>query len=324
MIYFVLGMAFAAVIDREARNLLQHPALLLALAIAGLLIVPNILWNLDNGFATFLHTGDNVRGSGLRLDPLIGIEFIATQFAVFGPIAFTVLLAAAFAFGRDAKTRPERLMLAFAIPVLVIVSVTAFATRAHPNWAAAAFVPGAVVVAAFLVRRSAWRLLAANAAIGLLVQIALIASDPFADRVSIPGLAKPDVYERTMGWRALGAEADRIARNAGTQTTVAESRGDIASLLYYHADGIDRVRAWPPAGFPRHHFEMTRPLTAQSPEPVLMISRCPAADRLAAYFADVMPLGRFEAPTGPTTARGYFAFRLSGVRGPLGPLGRCR
>jgi hypothetical protein len=40
-------------------------------------------------------------------------------------------------------------------------------------------------------------------------------------------------------------------------------------------------------------------------------------------FTGVEPLGSFEAPTGPTTARTYFAFKLEGWRSPMRPLSGC-
>ncbi len=97
MIYFLLGVAIATVIDRDARMLMRSPSLWLALPIALIIIAPNILWNIDNGLATFRHTGDNIQGGGIAFNPLKGLEFIAAQFIVFGPIVFAVLLRA---FGR--------------------------------------------------------------------------------------------------------------------------------------------------------------------------------------------------------------------------------
>jgi hypothetical protein len=54
------------------------------------------------------------------------------------------------------------------------------------------------------------------------------------------------------------------------------------------------------------------------------VSFCSSAARLAEHYATVEPLGRFETPTGPTSKRGYFAFRLAGVKNAIAPLGPCR
>src|SRR3954452_15962527 len=46
MIYFLLGVAIATFIDRDARTLMRSPSLWLALPIALIIIAPNILWNI--------------------------------------------------------------------------------------------------------------------------------------------------------------------------------------------------------------------------------------------------------------------------------------
>src|SRR5262249_11473759 len=216
MIYFLLGVALAAVTDRDARALLRSPALWLALAIATIVIMPNILWNIENGFATFRHTGDNIQGGGIELSPLKGLEFIAAQFAVFGPVVFAVLIYAIVRFGSRETSRADRLMLAFALPPLVLVTATGFVTRALANWAAPAFISATVVVTAMLLRGRAWKWMAVSLAVGATVQAALIVGDTAATRLNVPVLG--DVYRRTLGWRALGERAGTLARSAGART----------------------------------------------------------------------------------------------------------
>jgi hypothetical protein len=144
-----------------------------------------------------------------------------------------------------------------------------------------------------------------------------------ATRLHVPWLAKGDVYNRTLGWRALGERAGELARRAGTRTIVGELRDDEASLIYYLRDQPEQVLAWQRGPAPEHQFEMTRAFTDAAPQPVLFVSRCSLSTRLFVQFASVEPLGQFEAPTGPRSVRTYFAFKLDGRRGPLRPLGGC-
>jgi 4-amino-4-deoxy-L-arabinose transferase-like glycosyltransferase len=323
MIYFVLGGAVAAWLDPDARRLLRTPAPWLALLIAALIIAPNILWNIENGLATFKHTGDNIQGGGMVFDPLKGLEFLAAQFVVFGPVVFAVLLVALFKIASPEISRTDRLMLAFVIPPLVLVTGTGFVTRALANWAAPAFVSAIIVVVAILIRRGAWKWLAFSLGLGVVAQVAFIVGDAAATRVHLPWLAKGDVYSRTLGWRALGQRTGELARRVGARTIVGEVRDDEASLIYYWRDQPEQVRAWQRGPVPDHHFEITRALTDAAPQPLLFVSRCSSSDRLHAQFATVEPVGEIQAPTGPTTARTYFAFKLEGPRGPIRPLGGC-
>lgn len=322
--YFVLGAAIAAFIDRDARAMLRRPEPWLALLIGVIVLSPNIWWNIDNGFATLRHTGDNIQGSGIALSPFKGLEFIASQFGVIGPVIFAMLLVLLTRMASPTVSRADSLMLAFAIPALALVTATGFITRANANWAAPSFVSAVIVVTAVLVRRAAWRWIAAGIALGAVAQVALLIGDSLADRLSVPGLAKPDLYARTLGWRALGDAAGRLAERAGARTIVAEQRDDEASLMYYQRNGGRPVLAWPTGPTPEHQFDLTRRFTAGAPAPALFITHCGATERLTRQFAQVEPLGGFAAPTGPTTTRDYVAFKLSAPRGAIVPLGPCR
>ena len=179
------------------------------------------------------------------------------------------------------------------------MTATAFVTRANANWAASAFISANVLVAAVLVRHAAWRWIAVSIAIGVIAQIALLIGDANARRISLPLLAKPDVYARTMGWRSLGEEVDKLARPAGARTIAAEQRDVVASLLYYQRDNGRVVLSWPTSLVPNHHFDLTRRLTAAAPEPVLFVTHCGSTARLARHYRNVEPLGRFETRSRP-------------------------
>jgi 4-amino-4-deoxy-L-arabinose transferase-like glycosyltransferase len=323
MIYFVLGIAAAAVIDRDARALLRSPSLWLAAAVGVAFVMPNVIWNAQHSFVTLTHVGHNIQGDGAAFSPLKGLEFFASQFAVFGPVTFSVLLIVLVRVMKPEIGRADRLMLCFAVPTLLLVTATAFVTRANGNWAAPAFISANVLVAAVLVRHGAWRWIAVSIAIGVIAQIGLLIGDANARRISLPLLPKPDVYSRTMGWRSLGEEIDKLARPAGVRTVAAEQRDVVASLLYYQRDNGRVVLSWPTSPVPNHHFDLTRRLTAAAPDPVLFVTHCPSTARLARQYRNVEPLGQFETRAGPNSTRGYFAFKLSGPVAEIGPIDGC-
>jgi hypothetical protein len=218
----------------------------------------------------------------------------------------------------------DRLLLAFAIPPLLLVTGTAFVTRAFANWAAPAFISGVVLVTAILVRRDAWKWLRLSLGIGVAVQIVLLVGDTIATRLHIPGFANGDVYHRTLGWRSLGEQAGAIAQRVGAKAIVGAERDDEASLLYYWRDKPEPVLAWPTGPVANHQFDITRALTNDTPLPILFVSRCGDGTRLAGQFANVELAGVFGTPTGPTTRRTYYAFRLDGLLGAILHLPGCR
>lgn len=323
MLYFLMSIAIAALFDAGTRSLLRRPQTWMAFAIAALLIAPNIAWNAGHGFVTFEHTGGNIGGGGWHFDLLQGLEFPASQFAVFGPIAFGALIATLLRWRAANPTADDRLMLAFALPLLGLVTAVGFVRGANGNWAAPAFISAAVVTTAVLGRNGLWAWVKAGVVIGILVQLSLLVTDTVADRMHLPGIAKGDVYARTMGWRALGAEAARLARSQQAATVAGEGRDELAALFYYLRDEKVEVKAWRVGAAPDHYFDATHPLTSAAPEPVLFVSSCGSTARLARSFATVTPLGDFTARSGPTSERRFFAFRLQGARAATAPLGGC-
>jgi hypothetical protein len=84
------------------------------------------------------------------------------------------------------------------------------------------------------------------------------------------------------------------------------------------------VLVWPKGNDAENHFERTIPLTDAEGGTLLLVTGCPSQSRLEKFYRTVAPLGSFDARTGPTTFRRYFAFKLSGSRGVIEPLGDCR
>src|SRR5262249_44837159 len=136
MLYFILCAAVAAVVDREARALATRPQTLLALAIAGLVLLPNVYWNFANDFQTLRHTGDNVTGDGLQLQLSAAAGFIGAQFGVAGPIVFAAFLVIQVLALRETADVRDKLMLAFATPPMLLIVLLSFVRSPNANWAA--------------------------------------------------------------------------------------------------------------------------------------------------------------------------------------------
>lgn len=321
--YFVLGIALACWFDPPTRALLRQRAFWGAMALALLALAPNIVWNMFNGFVTIRHTGDNIEGAGIQFSAVNGVEFILSQFAVFGPFIFAAFLVALLAWLHDPWQRADRVMVAFALPPLVLVAITGFITKANANWAAPSIVPLTIVAMALLVRREQWRWIYATVALGLFIQVVLPLADANAARVSLPFLKNPDVYWRTYGWDALAKEVERSARENGARSIAADRRDVVANLVYYTRNSGLPVKSWPFTGQPVHHFDIERPVNAATPEPLLYVSWCALPRRLLDHFDSVEVLPLVKAQAGPHTTRTFAAFKLTKYKGGGAPTGPC-
>jgi hypothetical protein len=253
------------------------------------------------------------------------LEFILSQFVVIGPIVFGIFLVIVVRVPWRNLPRADRLLMSFATPPLALVAAVAFAHGANANWAAPAFVPAALVATAVMVRRKLWGLLTASLCIGLAAQLLLAAGDALADRLTLPLLGKnADIYRKTMVGRSLGQAVGDFAWRFDTPTVVAEEHYELSLLLYYLRNDHLHAFLWPSGAPAESYYDVEYVLPNDAPRPILLVSQCPVAARLAQYYEDVEPLGRFDVRTGPTSARFFFAFKLDQPRGPIGALAKCQ
>jgi 4-amino-4-deoxy-L-arabinose transferase-like glycosyltransferase len=324
MAYFLLGMMLAAFFERRALVLLKSRVVWVTFAIAAVIIAPNLLWLAQHNWASLRNIVSVIQSDEIKTwtpGPLL--EFFAAQFAVFGPVVFTVLLIAIARFRSPPEIPAGRLMLAFAIPPIAIIALIALISHAYANWAAPAVVSATIFAAAILVSREAWCWLAFSLGLGALAQAALLFGDASAYSVAIPFMppGKSDVYNRTLGFRALGDGVGRFAAQTGAATIVGENRYTVAGLLYYQRNTLLPILAWPSANSPS--FELTRPLTVAAKPPVLFVTGCPFAKRLYLFYDSVEMIGEIHAPTGPTSKRNYAVFKLEGANREPTALPEC-
>lgn len=333
MIYFVVSIVAVSWVDPRARALWRGSAIWLAPIVALIVFAPNLIWNAAHNWATFRSTEGNIVGTGFHFDPLAALGFIASQFAVCGPIIFAVFLIVIVRRSKrdadagdhttpDDSSAADRVLLWFALPPLLLVTIVSLFSSAKANWAAPALISMTILAVALLVRWERWRWLYVSLALGVILQLALFVGDARADKISIGFLPQPDVYQRTMGWKALSDVVRQTAMNHGARTISAEQNGVVASLLYYLRNDRWPIRAWSTSRVPANQFEFDRPLTAEAPEPVLFLSDRSSVERLAEYYSTLEPLPLIEVASGPHSVRRLFAFRLSGARNRIDPLKR--
>ncbi|MGZ6014683.1 MAG: 4-amino-4-deoxy-L-arabinose transferase, partial [Phenylobacterium sp.] len=211
----------------------------LAAAACLLVVGPNLAWNAAHGFATFQHTAADAHWAGRSLfDTAELCRFLAEQFVVFGPIPFAVLvIGAGLMAWRRRLEAADILLLCFTLPPIVIVAAQAFVSRANANWSGASYLPGAILVAAWLVRWRTRKLMIAT--IGL--QAALAAA--FVIGVMSPrivdSLGGSNALKRARGWDQTAQVIVRRARAeqlGGLSAVAVNNRFLYDALAYYGRD----------------------------------------------------------------------------------------
>lgn len=317
MAWFLVSAAIYFWLTPDARRLLKDARLWLALALGFMILVPNIVWNAQHSFATVGHTAENANWQGVPFHPLKALEFVGAQFGVFGPILFGALLVITWRAARQTAPPPDRLLLAFTWPVLAIIIVQAFLSRAHANWAAVSYVAATLLVTATMIRNLDWRWLNASLALHFALVVAIAAAAALAGRVGLPLEAEP--FQRTLGWHAL-ADVTRAeltkARAAGRPyaAVLTDDRALTAELLYYMQGEPTPVEAWREGPRPHDHYELTRPYTGARPGPVLLVALKPDPTSILAAFNHVDAIGQRTLSAGRNATRRITLYALSGLK----------
>lgn len=266
-VYFLLGAVLAAMVVPAMRLSLRSWAALLAAF--GIIIMPNILWNLSNDLTTVSHTMDNVgwvRGESwlAGINPAGLAEFFFSQFAVMGPVLFGALL---WGFVRPGGYMGRALVL-FSAPIVLIVCTEALLERAYANWAVAAYFAGTILAVSVLHRKAPKLLLASvavNAAVSILLPVLAITA-PFPETKGKPLLA------RYLGRQDLSQQVIAEAQRLGVRGIVAQERDILADLFYTGGRAGLAVYAPQPKGRAENYYEQNFPLPEEH-DPVLLVAR---------------------------------------------------
>lgn len=260
-LYFWFGVALGALVPRRRAwpGWRRTGQVLAGFALAA---SPNLLWNAQHGGRTLHHTLDNadwVRDPGARagLNPDHLMEFLAAQFGVFGPLLFAALIWAAWRAARGRAARDVVLLLLFALPVIALIAGQALISRAYANWAAVAYLPASVAVAALSWARARWLLwasLAINGAVAVALPVALSQADTLraGDRLA---------FARLTGRAEASLALIAVARAGGATTIVAENRDLLADLYHTGRDSGLAIRALRRPGPPANHYAAAHPWT---------------------------------------------------------------
>ena len=313
MIYAVLCMTCHAVVSREARSALKGGRGLVAALIALALFSPNIVWNAEHGFPTAKHTGANIGWQYPYVHPVALLEFLGSQFGLFGPILLVVLARAAYREIRGPSDPSKTLLLCFSLPILALLVVQALMSRAHGNWAATAYPAASIFVTATLLQHG--RRLLFNISLGLhLLLAAAIATAPAFAR-TWPVFEQLTFLRSSLGWEGTAnAVRSRLAEDRYGALLV-NTREMAAELLYYLRDMDVPLTVWAQGPTPHNHYEMTRPFGPSTPEPVLFVSFKPCPDAITRAFSEVKAFPPARVRLVQDEVRLVYTCRLTGFKG---------
>jgi 4-amino-4-deoxy-L-arabinose transferase-like glycosyltransferase len=278
ILYIALGLLLHAAVSPEARRRWRGAEVALVVGLALAVAGPNLLWNAAHGFQTVAHTAHDAALGGAQphagravahadvLNTRAAPGFLLAQLGVFGPIPFVVLAGGGvWLLLRRRGEAADVALGALAAPALLIILGEAILARANANWAAVAYVPGSVLVAAWLSRWRAqlWLGLTAASEGALLLLFLVAAMSPrLADR-----FGAANSFKRARGWAATAELVTDEARRLGPASLSAvavDDRFTFNALGYYtRADwpaSAPQLTMWVRKSRPGNEAETVSPL----------------------------------------------------------------
>jgi len=138
-VYFILSLIIIMFLDTKTKdvffkNIFNFWVFLLSFL---LILLPNIIWNVQNSWVTFSHTSDNAGLDRAGLHLFQGIEFILAQLGMIGPV---LVIGFLFKLKKVRFKFEDKFLLSFSLPIFLIVFIESIVVRANANWAAVGFV----------------------------------------------------------------------------------------------------------------------------------------------------------------------------------------
>ena len=312
MAYFFLCTFLFALFDVSARRNVLSSKFALSGLIALAILSPNLWWNAQHKFITATHTGDNIgwRG-GLHFDKLV--EFVGSQFGVFGPILFAFLLISVFHFWREGWDRAQKLLVMYSLPVIALIAFQALMSKAYANWAAVVYVAASILVADIIVNRVSpiWNRISTS------IHLFIFAGLSIAVAFSAPGiLALPngkEPFKRVQGWNEIGRAAAKQLSNGQYSAVISPHRHLTAELVYYLRHEKQKVFAFHENKSPHDHYQLTRPYRGKPDGTALLVLTNKNTAKYSNVFDMITPAGVANISSG--MHKTLWFFKVSGYYG---------
>lgn len=285
------------------RRRLASPRPWAALLLAAILVAPNVWWNVIHDFPTWRHTAEITvhRQAADHWGPLI--EFVGAQCLSFGPVFGGVAVFGLFRLRGIWGDPSARLLASFAFPLWLVVAVQATSGGANANWAAPAFAPIAIAIAAWLVARQRHGLLVAGVAINVVLAAVAYHAPSLLAVAEAPHPARYNPYVRAIGWDDLAGQLRPFVVGHPHAVLLADNRTLLAHMAYELRDLQPQVVSWNPQGVAGDHFKLTTDLRAHLGGDALFIGEQAPEAAVSGRFADYRKLASRQVRLDASTSR---------------------
>ncbi|PYK40426.1 MAG: hypothetical protein DME49_00535 [Verrucomicrobia bacterium] len=295
--------------DRPSRAHLRRGTFWAMVGTACLFFLPAIVWNYRHHWPTsdwLFHRG--ALDKGLAFHPTFVLAFLVEQAGVISPLLFLGLI---FLFVRPSLLPTPKLATGYAaalfLPLFALYLLLSLHYHGPPNWTAAAYVGGVILLAANwpgLAKARRWARWGPITALVLAsVETAMLLETRW---LNLP--SRVDPLDRARGSRSLAAEVAQRQQSTGARFVMADNY-ITAALLSFYLPGQPETFV-PGVKRPLNQLELWSNYDQRYPTGnALIVAKRPTFPHaLGQSFAHLTPLGPVEAIDGQRMVGRYYLF----------------
>ncbi len=310
-IFFLLSVILIFFYIPKYRKNFKNPKFYIAMLLAFLIFLPNLWWNYQNDFISFVHTKEISHVEGKLIHPNKFLEFFLAQFIIFGPILFFYFWLLIF---KREVLKDERyfILFAFAITLLGFIMVLSFLSRSFANWAAPSYISALILVVAYLIKNSKKSLVIASIVLHSLLGISLYHYKDIANYFGVDLKKKFDPYHRVVGYSDLISKIKSIKERYPSYYILSKRRGDVAELDYYLKE---KTYIFNPNKEMENQYHMDRDLNKLRGKSFIYVGKDDDEDELKPYFSEVKRIKKISTKVDSDFNRTYTLFEVIRFKG---------
>jgi len=248
-IYFYPCVIILIILDKKTKDIFLKNPLGLTLFLFSTLVVllPNIIWNIQNDWITLNHTSENASLNRVGFNLFNGLEFILIQALMVGGVVFSCFF---YSIKKIKNNFQTKFLICFSLPIFFVILVESILVRANANWAAVAIPPLLILIINHCYKHLKLSILinsSVNAFFGIIFFLLISSSSSLS------------IFDRINGISFFAKDLKIKIKN--NDLLVVEDRLLYSSLRYeYRKSKIKMLTPYEPGKVFKSHFQMTDPL----------------------------------------------------------------
>lgn len=245
--------------------------------------LPNLIWNYNHEFVSFIHTAD-LAGSKVAktLHPENLAKFLSEQFLLFGPLLLIAFLCYCKNAFKNRKTIlvEEKYLLVFSLTFLLIISLLALKSRAHGNWAAPAYIGISILTAKYIVERNKQWVITVSAILHTIVILIAFNYEASLGLIGKKLEYSNDIFRRIRSNEETAFSILEVVKKHPNAAIASQDRLLLATLKYYLRNEHLVIQKLNPNAHAEDYFDMIHQKHAFAGKTILVIDAHHSSDHL--------------------------------------------